>query len=124
MIGLTPANLYWLAVVGAFLTGSMIALTNGPVRAIFQAAIAPEMQGRVLTLLGSLASAMTPLALILSGPLVDLVGIRPWFVVGGLVTALVGVSGFFMPALLTVEDGRSAPISDPVNKGTEQTTPA
>ncbi|MCP4420898.1 MAG: MFS transporter, partial [Chloroflexi bacterium] len=56
LIGLTPANLYWLAVVGAFLTGSMIALTNGPVRAIFQAAIAPEMQGRVLTLLGSLAS--------------------------------------------------------------------
>jgi DHA3 family macrolide efflux protein-like MFS transporter len=107
LIGLAPANLYWLAVVGAFLTGGMIALTNGPVRAIFQAAIAPEMQGRVLTLLGSLASAMTPIALILSGPLVDLVGIRPWFIVGGLGTLLVGISGFFIPALLTVEDGRS-----------------
>ena len=108
LIGLAPANLFWLAVVGAFLTGGMIAMTNGPVRAIFQAAIAPEMQGRVLTLLGSLASAMTPLALILSGPLVDLVGIRPWFIVGGLGTLIVGVSGFFMPALLTVEDGRSS----------------
>lgn len=107
LIGLAPANLYWLAVVGAFLTGGMIALTNGPVRAIFQAAIAPEMQGRVLTLLGSMASAMTPLALVLSGPLVDLVGIRPWFIVGGLGTLLVGISGFFIPALLTVEDGRS-----------------
>ena len=109
LIGLAPANLFWLAVVGAFLTGGMIALTNGPVRAIFQAAIAPEMQGRVLTLLGSLSSAMTPLALILAGPLVDWIGIRPWFIVGGLGTLLVGVSGFFMPALLTVEDGRSSP---------------
>lgn len=107
LIGLAPVNLFWLAVVGAFLTGSMIALTNGPVRAIFQAAIAPEMQGRVFTLLGSLATAMTPLALILSGPLVDQVGIRPWFIGGGLITALVGLSGFFIPALLTVEDGRS-----------------
>ena len=109
LIGLAPANLFWLAVVGAFLTGGMIALTNGPVRAIFQAAIAPEMQGRVLTLLGSLASAMTPLALILAGPLVDWIGIRPWFIVGGLGTLLVGISGFFIPALLTVEDGRSTP---------------
>ena len=121
LIGLAPANLFWLAVAGAFLTGGMIAITNGPVRAIFQAAIAPEMQGRVLTLLGSLSTAMTPIALILAGPLVDLVGIRPWFIVGGLGTLAVGISGFFIPALLTVEDGRSpAPPQEAAKTVTEE----
>ena len=31
-----------------------------------------------------------------------------WFIAGGLATAMMGLSGFFIPALLTVEDGRSA----------------
>ena len=106
LIGVAPANLFWLAVVGSFFAGSMIAMTNGPVRAIMLAAIAPEMQGRVMSLIGSLATAMTPLGLMLAGPLADQFGVRPWFIVAGAVTIVVGLSGFFIPALLTVEDGR------------------
>jgi DHA3 family macrolide efflux protein-like MFS transporter len=85
----------------------MIAMTNGPVRAIMLAAIAPEMQGRVMSLIVSLSAAMTPLGLMLAGPLADQFGVRPWFIVAGVATMLVGVAGFFIPALLTVEDGRS-----------------
>lgn len=107
LIGLAPANLFWLAIVGAFFAGSMIAMTNGPVRAIMLAAIAPEMQGRVMSLIGSLATAMTPVGLMLAGPLADQFGVRPWFIVAGAATVLVGLAGFFIPALLAVEDGRS-----------------
>lgn len=107
LIGLAPANLFWLAIVGGFVGGSMIAIVNGPVRAILQTAVAPEMQGRVMSLITSLATAMTPLGLMLAGPLADQFGVRPWFIVAGLATFLVGLSGFFIPALLTVEDGRS-----------------
>lgn len=107
LIGLAPANLFWLAVVGGFVGGSMIAMVNGPVRAILQTAVAPEKQGRVMSLISSLATAMTPLGLMLAGPLADQFGVRPWFIVAGAATLLVGLSGFFIPALLTVEDGRS-----------------
>ncbi|MAT97896.1 MAG: MFS transporter [Anaerolineaceae bacterium] len=106
LIGLAPANLFWLAIVGGFVGGSMIAMVNGPVRAILQTAVSPEKQGRVMSLISSLATAMTPLGLMLAGPLADQFGVRPWFIVAGAFTMLVGFAGFFIPALLTVEDGR------------------
>lgn len=109
LTGLAPANFFWLAVVGGFLSGSMIAMTNGPIRAILQMAIAPEMQGRVFSLIGSLASAMTPIGLVLAGPLADRFGERPLFIAAGMITVLAGLAGFFIPALLNVEDGRSTP---------------
>ncbi|MEZ4593774.1 MAG: MFS transporter [Chloroflexota bacterium] len=121
LIGLAPANFFWLALVGGFVGGSMIAMVNGPVRAILQTAVTPEMQGRVMSLISSLATAMTPLGLMLAGPLADQFGVRPWFIVAGVATVLVGLSGFFIPALLTVEDGRSTPPDLP-ELATEQST--
>ncbi|MCB8979965.1 MAG: MFS transporter [Ardenticatenaceae bacterium] len=123
LIGLAPANWFWLAVVGGFVGGGMIAFVNGPVRAILQTAVAPEMQGRVMSLIGSMATAMTPLGLMLAGPLADQFGVRPWFIVAGVATVLVGLSGFFIPALLTVEDGRSTPPNLP-ERTTDQSAQA
>lgn len=107
LIGFAPAHAFFVAVVGAALVGSMLALANGPIMAIFQACIEPEMQGRVFTLLTSLASGMAPLGLVIAGPAADLLGIRAWFIVGGFVTLLMGTIGFTLPMLLRVEDGRS-----------------
>lgn len=120
LIGLAPANLFWLAIVGGFVGGSMIAMVNGPVRAIMQIAVAPDMQGRVMSLISSLATAMTPLGLMLAGPFADQFGERPLFIAAGITTMLVGASGFFIPALLAVEDGRS---STETQSPTEKTAP-
>ncbi|MCP5097793.1 MAG: MFS transporter [Chloroflexi bacterium] len=106
VMGLAPSSGFWIGAVAAFFAGSMIAMVNGPVRAIFQAVIAPEMQGRVLTLLGSAGSAMSPLGLIIAGPAADLFGIRYLYIFAGAVVMLTGVAGFFIPALLRVEDQR------------------
>ena len=123
LIGLAAANAFWVAVAGAFFAGGMIAMVNGPVRAIMQSVIAPEMQGRVLSLLISLASAMSPIGLMIAGPAADLLGIQFWFVFAGVITSLVGVVGFFMPPLIHIEDGRSpnkAPdIANPELLGTD-----
>ena len=105
-IGLAPANAFWMAVTGAFFAGGMIALTNGPVRAILQSVIAPEMQGRVMSLIISLSSAMSPIGLIIAGPAADLLGIRTWYVFAGVVASVVGIVGFFLPPLMNVENGR------------------
>ncbi len=57
LIGLAPANAFWLAVVSTFLAAFMLPITNGPLMAVMQAVVAPDMQGRVFTLMGSVSTA-------------------------------------------------------------------
>jgi DHA3 family macrolide efflux protein-like MFS transporter len=106
VIGLAPASFFPLAVAGMAMTGLMMVFTNGPLMAVLQAAVAPAMQGRVFTLLTSAAQAMMPLGLAAAGPLADLIGVRLWFVVGGLMTLAAGVAGLFIPALVNIERER------------------
>lgn len=105
-VGLVPANLFPLAVAGSFMLGLTMVFTNGPLMAVLQAAVAPSMQGRVFTLLNSAAQAMMPLGLAVSGPLADVIGVRTWFLVGGVVTLAIGIGGWFMPALFNIEQER------------------
>jgi DHA3 family macrolide efflux protein-like MFS transporter len=106
VIGLAPASFFPLAVAGSALTGLMMVFTNGPLMAVLQAVVAPSMQGRVFTLLTSAAQAMMPLGLAVAGPLADLIGVRLWFAVGGVVTLAAGVGGLFIPALINIERER------------------
>jgi MFS transporter, DHA3 family, macrolide efflux protein len=104
-LGLVPSDFLFLAAVAFFLVGANNSLVNGPFHAIFQATVAPEMQGRVFTLIGSLAAGMAPLGLIIAGPVADWLGVQTWYLIGGLVTLSMGVFGFFVPMILRVEDG-------------------
>jgi len=102
-IGLTPATAFWLAVVGNLVAGFMNPLVNGPLFAILQTTVAPEMQGRVFTVIVSLSSAMTPLSLAIAGPVADVVGVRPWFVMGGVLCVLMGLGACFVPVIVNLE---------------------
>jgi DHA3 family macrolide efflux protein-like MFS transporter len=106
VLGLVPGNLFWLALVALLVAGFMNPLINGPLFAILQASVAPEMQGRVFTLVQSLAGAMMPLSLAVAGPVSDAIGVQTWYIFGGAVFALVGVLTFFVPAVSKLEDGR------------------
>ncbi len=103
LAGVVPSSLFALAVLAMGLMGLMSSLTNGPIMAVLQAAVAPSMQGRVFTLLSSAAMAMMPLGLAVAGPLADVMGVRAWFVVGGLLTLAMGVGGYFIPSLVNIE---------------------
>ncbi len=107
-IGLAPASAFGLAVACAFFAGVMNPIVNGPLFAILQSVVEPEMQGRVFTLIMSVSAAMTPLGLIIAGPLVDVLGPNAWFVIGGIVTILMGAAAFFVPAIMRIEQGRPA----------------
>lgn len=102
-IGIAPADGFWFALVGIFVAGQMMSLTNGPLRAILQTVVTPAMQGRVFALIGSAATAMAPLGLAIAGPVADLVGVQAWFVAGGLLSLGAAVAALFMPSLLTLE---------------------
>lgn len=106
LVGLAPVSLFAMAVFGMILGGVMSSLANGPLLAIFQANVAPGMQGRVFTLLGSGSAAMMPLGLAIAGPLAEVTGVRTWFLIGGVFTLLLAVGCLFVPAVLNVEEDR------------------
>ena len=117
LLGLAPTNMWLLALASMLLAGMANPITNGPLFAILQAHVAPEMQGRVMSLLGAASAAVSPLSLLIAGPVSDAIGVQAWYVVGGAVCVLMGVVGAFIPSLGRMEDERvtaQAAVGSPV----------
>jgi DHA3 family macrolide efflux protein-like MFS transporter len=112
--GLAPANAFWLYLVATFLAGPATAMNSAALRAIMQSTVPPEMQGRVFSLRTSLFRGMAPLGLALLGPLADLTGVRPIFVMDGLACLLVLLTWALTPSVRTLEHGppEQARVSD------------
>ena len=103
-VGLTPTSSFLWALVSMSCVGLIVPLVNGPVYAILQATIAPDYQGRVFSLVGSLAGASAPLGLIVAAPMAELVGVGVWYLAAGVACVVMGIGGFFAPALMRIED--------------------
>lgn len=104
VIGFAPARLVGIAFAGMALTGLMLPIVNGPVFAIFQTLIAPDMQGRVLSLISSLSSLISPLSLMVAGPIADAVGVRSWFVVAGAACLIMTVIAVTIRPMMRIEE--------------------
>jgi hypothetical protein len=50
---------------------------------------------------------MSPLGLIIAGPIADNLGVQTWFMIGGIVTLLMGITSLFIPAIMNFEHGRT-----------------
>jgi DHA3 family macrolide efflux protein-like MFS transporter len=107
VMGILPPTAFPLAVATMFFLGMVNPIVNGPLMAAVQAAVAPEMQGRVFTLISTMAAAMSPLGLMIAGPISDKLGVQTWFIIGGVVTIAMGIGGLFIPAVMHFEDGRN-----------------
>ncbi|MBI1793936.1 MAG: MFS transporter [Chloroflexi bacterium] len=107
MVGLAPATAFPLALAGMAFIGVTNPLANGPLSALVQTVVRPDMQGRVTSLIMSAATAMAPLGLLIAGPMSDLIGIRVWFWFGGAVCLLMGVGAFFVPSIMNVENNHN-----------------
>ena len=110
ILGLTPARLITLAIAAMFVVGACAAVANGSIGAVFQATIAPEYQGRVFTLMASIAAGMAPVGLLMVTPVADLTGVRTWYLAGGLACAILGAATFFVRPILGLE--RLAPTDE------------
>jgi DHA3 family macrolide efflux protein-like MFS transporter len=108
VMGLLPPSAFVLAVATMLYLGIINPIVNGPLLAAVQAAVSPEMQGRVFTLINTMAAGMSPIGLIIAGPISDKLGVQTWFIIGGVVTGLMGVVSIFIPAVMHFEDGREA----------------
>ena len=111
LVGLIPADMFYLLLAANFLVGFMQVFANGPLMAIMQSTVAPDMQGRVFSLLIAGASSMMPLSLLIAGPIADQFGIRFWYIFGGTICILATVVALFIPAIMNIESNQEAPPS-------------
>jgi DHA3 family macrolide efflux protein-like MFS transporter len=104
VLGILPPEGFTWAVVGMTFIGIVQPITNGSLLGLVQAIVAPDMQGRVFTLISSLAGAMSPIGLAIAGPISDALGTQTWFIVGGLMCILMALVSFATPAVMNIED--------------------
>jgi MFS transporter, DHA3 family, macrolide efflux protein len=106
-LGMLTAAQFNIALIGAAITAISLPFMNGSIGAIMQVSVAPEMQGRVMSLLGSASGILGPIGLLLAGPISDKFGIRIWFVIAGVVCIGLAFVGFFIPQVMNLEvDGK------------------
>jgi MFS family permease len=115
--------------IGIFFGALFSPVINGSNQAIWQAKVAPDVQGRVFATRRLIAWLVTPVAQLLAGPLADKVlepamsaggnlvplfggiigtgpgaGISLMFIITGFIAAMAGLAGYFFPAIRNAED--------------------
>ena len=111
LVGLAPATAFPLALAGMFLAAALNSMSSGSAVAMLQQIVAPEMQGRVFTLIMSLTTGIAPLAMIIAGPVADALGVRSWFVMGGIVSIVMGIVGLLTPSIIHLEDNHKEQVA-------------
>jgi DHA3 family macrolide efflux protein-like MFS transporter len=104
LIGIAPTESQWMPAMSMFFVGAAAAMISGSIMAILQSRVAANYQGRLFTLVGSIAGAITPLALLLAAPVAELLGIRFWYVAGGACCLLLAATAAFIPAITGMQD--------------------
>jgi DHA3 family macrolide efflux protein-like MFS transporter len=102
--GVIPGDLFWAAVVSGAVVGLMVPLIDGPLMAILQSTVAPEMQGRVFTLFGSLIWITSPLGLVMAGPISDWLGLQIWYSTAAVLSLAAGLVFLLIPAARNIEE--------------------
>lgn len=106
-IALAPHSAIFIAVGGALLIGIMTPITMGPFFAIIQSRVEPDMQARIFSLLSSMGTGITPIGLIIAGPVSDKIGIHTWFLFGGALCVLMALVGLSIPDVINIETKRA-----------------
>ena len=150
LMGVGQALPLWL--VAAFFSAFFIPILNGSNQAIWQAKVAPDVQGKVFAARRLIAQLSAPVAMLLAGPLADgvfepammpggalaslfgpLVGTGPgagmglMFVLSGVAGTLVGLGGYLFPAIRRVETAipdHDVVFSEPAGKAPEEAVPS
>ena len=103
LVATAPADEFRIAIFGMALSGFMQPVANGPLFAIMQTQVSPEIQGRIFSLLESMVSAMMPISMIIAAPISEKIGIRGWLVLGAGGCLVIGVLLYLIPSVRNIE---------------------
>ena len=111
-MGLAPSSFFWMALASALVIGLMLPMVDGPFMAILQGTVAPEMQGRVFTIISSLLSISSPIGLAIAGPVSDALGLQVWYLTAGALCAASGLAGFLVPSIVHIEENHGGRVAE------------
>lgn len=77
--GALPPEGFWGFAVCCFLIGGSGTFMNVPVMAYVQESVAPDMMGKVFSLLMTAMMLAVPFGLLIAGPVAEAVGVHTWF---------------------------------------------
>ncbi|MCX7747782.1 MAG: MFS transporter [Clostridia bacterium] len=104
VLGVLPKEMFLLAVISGGLYGFAFPLADAPILAIIQNKADQKIQGRLLSLAASLMFILSPVGLIIIGPLADLLGVQTLYFISGICILLIGVLSFLIKPLMKIED--------------------
>jgi DHA3 family macrolide efflux protein-like MFS transporter len=104
IVSLTPLGLFWFMAVAGLVFSLPVPIANVSVRTIIQTVVPLKIQGRVSSVIMSLASLASPLGMIMSGALANYVGTANLFLGSALLGVLVLVPSWFLTDIRHVED--------------------
>jgi len=107
-VGLVPQTAFFLALGAIFAAGFMMPLCSGPIQALVQSSVPPNMQGRVFAIMSSASTLISPLSVGIAGPFFDAFGPQVWYTWGGITAVVIGLIGLATPAIVNL----GAPQSD------------
>ena len=115
--------------IASFLGAFTLPILNGSSQAIWQAKVAPDLQGRVFSVRRLIAQITAPFAMLLAGPLADHIfepamqeggalirifggfvgtgpgaGMAVMFIISGVLGVMVGLTGYSVPIIRNLED--------------------
>ncbi len=104
LTALMPGNMLWLATVWWAISGFTFSTGNAPLTAMLQTLVPNELQGRTLALLNMIAGLAAPVGLAIAGPLGEALSVQGVFILGGLLSTLVCLSGLSSRPLWNLEE--------------------
>lgn len=89
--GALPPEGFWIFAVCCFFMGGSATFINVPLMAYTQETIAPEVMGKVFSLLMTAMTLATPIGLLVAGPVSEAVGVDVWFFWSGVAMVITAV---------------------------------
>ena len=103
VIGFLPSSMFVTFVVISGISAVFGSFFNGPLNSIVQRCVSPERLGRVMALMGVVTSLAAPVGLLIAAPLAEVIGITPWFILGGAALISIAVIAALMPTVRTLD---------------------
>jgi DHA3 family macrolide efflux protein-like MFS transporter len=103
LVSVTPTGLFWFMAIAVLIFAVPIPVTNILVRTIMQTYAPLEIQGRIASVVISLASIATPVSMILSGIIASYIGTSTLFLACAIVGIVVTVLCWFFTSVRNLE---------------------
>ncbi len=96
-------NFLLSATIGAlFFGGCMSPICMGPIQALIQSSVDPRIQGRVISLMESASTIITPFGVWFAGVIFDRFEPQSWYLWGGIAAITISIVGFATPVILNL----------------------